>query len=163
MSIPAHEPPESRLPEPIDRIGERVVVPVVEERLDVGVRVVTTGTVRLERTVREREEVVDLPLERVRVEVERLRIERTLADDETPQPREEGDVLIVPVIEERLVVERRRVLVEEVRVRRVRETVHAPVSVTLRGDVVEVERAAASPGTSAATAPMDPTLAREPR
>ena len=52
------------------------------------------------------------------VEVERVAVGRTLAEGETPpQTREEGDTLIIPVVEEMAVVVKRLVLREEVRLR----------------------------------------------
>ncbi len=107
---------------PLDRArlgGGPAVIPVVVEELSVGTRVVDTGVVRLRKVVHEREEVVDPPLLRETVHVERVPVNRFV---EGPlSPREEGGVLIVPVLEEVLVVEKRLVLREELRITRRRE------------------------------------------
>ena len=55
-------------------------------------------------------------------------------------PRQEGDTLILSVLEEVLVVERRLVLKEEVRVVRTRVTEPATQRVTLRREEIVVER-----------------------
>ena len=45
----------------------------------------------------------------------RVPINRVLPDDAaTPEPRQEGDTLVIPVVEEELLVFKRRVLKEEV-------------------------------------------------
>jgi uncharacterized protein (TIGR02271 family) len=124
-----------------DRLGEafeRTVLTEAEERLRVGVREVETGRVRARRTVETFEETVEVPLARETVEVERVAVGEIV--DEAPQPRREGDVLVVPVVEEVLVVERRLRLVEEVRIRQeTREEVETQTH-TLRRTRVETER-----------------------
>jgi len=54
--------------------------------------------------------------------------------------RHEGDTMIVPVLEEVLVVEKRLVLKEELRVTRRRVETREPQTVTLRREDVVVER-----------------------
>ncbi len=54
--------------------------------------------------------------------------------------RQEGDLLIVPVVEEVLVVEKRLVLKEELHIRRRVETESVEVPVELRRQRAEVER-----------------------
>lgn len=119
--------------------GGPTVVPVVVEELSVGTRVVDTGVVRLRKVVHEREEVVDAPLLRETVHVERVPVNRFV--DGPVGPREEDGVTIIPVLEEVLVVEKRLVLREEIRVTRRREPMpSAPQRVTLRREEVVVER-----------------------
>ena len=57
-----------------------------------------------------------------------------------PAIRQEGDVTIVPVVEEIVVVERRLMLKEELHVRRVRSTHRHEETVTLRYQEAEVVR-----------------------
>ncbi len=127
--------------------GERVTLPVVEERLDVDTREVVRSTVHIRKSVEEHDEAVEMPLQRKRVEVERVPVGRTV--DEAPLERREGDTLIIPVVEEVLVVTKQLVLKEELRITtRVDEHVERQ-TVTLRREHVEVDRAdaggAASP------------------
>ena len=81
---------------------------------------------------------VDATLERDEVEVRRVPVGREVT--EAPAIREEGDLTIVPVLEERLVVEKRLFLVEEIHIvrRRVSEAVSIPTE--LRRTEVEIER-----------------------
>jgi uncharacterized protein (TIGR02271 family) len=116
-----------------------VVIPVMAERLEVGRQVSETGVVRVRKLVHEREETVDRSVTRETVRVERVPINRVV---EGPiEARQEGDTLIIPVLEEVLVVERRLVLKEEVRIVRQRVTEPAQAErVTLRREEIVVER-----------------------
>jgi uncharacterized protein (TIGR02271 family) len=120
------------------RGSENIVVPVVVEELDVQRRQVETGRVRLTKVVREHEEMVDEPLLREEVTVQRAAINQIVNE---PVPvRYEGDTMIVPVLEEILVVEKRLVLKEEIRITRQRVEWREPQRVTLRSEEVIVER-----------------------
>jgi uncharacterized protein (TIGR02271 family) len=99
---------------------------------------VETGRVRVGVSSQAREETVELPLARERVEVERVPIGREV--DAVPPTRREGDTVIVPVVEEVAVVQRKLVLKEEVRLRLVRTTEQHRERVTLRRQQAVVER-----------------------
>jgi uncharacterized protein (TIGR02271 family) len=120
-----------------------IVLPVVSEELTVGKRRVETGRVRLRTVVTERQETVDVPLEREEVEVERVEINQFV--DQAPTARREGGDLVIPLVEEVLVVEKRLRLKAEVRVRLRKTTVHEPQQVTLRGEEIAVERVSGEP------------------
>jgi uncharacterized protein (TIGR02271 family) len=115
-----------------------IVLPVVAEELSVQKRQVQTGGVRVTKQVHEREEVVDEPGFEEEVSVERVPVERVLEAPATV--RTEGDTLIVPVMEETLVIQKRLVLKEELRITKRRREVRAPEHVTLRREEVNVER-----------------------
>ena len=114
-----------------------VVIPIVEEMLTVDKRAVVTGGVRLVKRVTEREEVIDEALLREAVTVERVPINQIVA--EAPASRQEGDTLIVPVLEEVLVTEKRLLLKEEIRITRTQTTVHEPQTITLRAEHAALE------------------------
>jgi uncharacterized protein (TIGR02271 family) len=122
-----------------ERAGEpAVVVPVVEEELRVGKRVVETGRVRVSKHVSEREELVDEPLVREEYDVERVPV--NVYVDEPVGPRQEGDTLVVPVLEEVLVVEKRLLVREELRITRRQTEGRETRSVTLLSEEISVER-----------------------
>jgi len=82
-----------------------------------------------------------------RVEVERVPVGRTLAEGEAaPVPHEEGDTLIIPVIEETAVVVKRLVIQEEVRLHFVPTERLFEQAVDVRRQQAIVERA--PPGTN---------------
>jgi uncharacterized protein (TIGR02271 family) len=126
------------------RIKQRAetVVPLAREELEVGKRSVERGRIRVRKTVRSREELVEQPLQHDEVTVERVAVNREV--DAPPQPRYERDALVIPVIEEVLVTRKQLVLKEEIYIRRRSvESVHQE-RVTLRSEDVEVERQAKS-------------------
>lgn len=116
-----------------------LVIPVVEERLEVSRERVETGRVRISKSVEAREVVVDDPLKRESVRVEHVPINQVVTGA-VPQVREEGDVTVIPILEERVVTRTELVLVEEVRIHRDHSEYHDPQRVTLRKEVVAVER-----------------------
>jgi len=118
--------------------GSVTVIPVIAEELEVRKRNVETGGVRVSKVVHEREEVVDEPLFREEVDVERVTINRAV--DGPVATRQEGDVTIIPVLEEVLVVEKRLMLKEELRITRRRVEEHRPQRVSLRTEDATVER-----------------------
>lgn len=121
------------------RDARGLVIPVVEERLEVSRERVETGKVRISKTVEAREEVVDDPLSRETVRVEHVPINQVVTGG-IPQVRQEGNLTVIPILEERVVTRTELVLVEEVRIHRDRSTYHDPQRITLRKEVVAVER-----------------------
>jgi uncharacterized protein (TIGR02271 family) len=98
-----------------------VVIPVIEEELVAGREKVPTGTVRVSKKVEQVRQTAIAPAIHETVEVKRVPVNRVI--ESMPQMRTEGDVVIIPVVEEELVIQKRLVLKEEVHVRR-RRTVH---------------------------------------
>jgi len=119
-------------------VAEEQVLPLVEENLVVNRRTVETGTVRVRTVLEQREELARADIYRHQVTVEHVPINREI--DEVPTPWEDGDVLVIPVVEEVLVVEKRLILREEIRVGRRREIEHVEQPVTLRSMQALVER-----------------------
>ena len=119
-------------------VTEGQTIPLVSEQMQVGKQTVTTGTVRLHRDVEAFTDSVSLPLTRTSWEIERNAVGQLV--DEKPEPRQEGDVMIFPLVEERLVAKREYFLVEEVRVRQVTTTTERTASLQLKRDVLTVER-----------------------
>lgn len=124
--------------------GDEVVIPLVAETLSVGRREVETGRVRFSTTVTERVETIDEPLFKTVVEVKRVGVARFV--DAPPAVRYEQDVMIVPIMEEVLIVEKRLRVKEEVYISQKREEYRSPQQVTLRTETLSEERLpAASP------------------
>lgn len=120
---------------------DQLVVPVVAEQLAVGTRTVDTGRgVRVHKTVVEQPVTIDERLARDEVEVRHVPVDRIVALEEAPANRYEGDTLIVPVLEEVLVVERRVRIKEELHITRIRREEQHLEEVTLKAEQVRVER-----------------------
>lgn len=136
-SAERHQPAAPGAGAAADSAVERRTVPLFAEELQVERRE-REGRVRVRKVVHEDLASVDEELREESVRVERVPVQR-LADG-IPGIREEGDVLVVPVLEERLVVEKRLFIVEELRISRHSTTRRAPQQVKLRREEVIVER-----------------------
>jgi uncharacterized protein (TIGR02271 family) len=128
----------ARVAAPLQTRNDDVVIPIVQEQLRVDRERVETGAVRITKSVSEREEVIDLPFTREEVQVERVQINEVVTT--APPIRYEGDTMIIPLVEEVLVVERRLLLREEVRVSKVSEVRQEPQRVPLKVEELSVER-----------------------
>jgi stress response protein YsnF len=125
-----------------DSTAEETVLPLVEEALRVGKRRIETGRVRISVATEAEERLVRETLRSERAEVERVNIGHELTEGE-PAPiarREEDGTFILPVLEEVLVIERRLVLREEIRLRLVAAEEAIEETVTLRRQRAEVEK-----------------------
>lgn len=116
------------------------VIPVIEEEIVVDKYVVESGKVRVSKRVSEHEEIVDEPLFHEQVSVERVSVNRVI--ETAPGVRNEGDTLVIPIVEERIFVEKRLVLVEELRVKKQLVETHQPQKISLRKEQVEITRVA---------------------
>ena len=114
------------------------VIPLVEEHLSVSTRKVETGRVRVSTKVEERTEMIVAELQRDDVTVERIPVNREI--EAVPEVRWEGATFIVPVVEEVLVVEKRLVLKEELRIRPEKSVERVEKPVVVRRTVASVER-----------------------
>ena len=119
------------------------VIPLLAEEIAVSKRTVETGRVQVARITHEREQLIDEPLAHEAVEIDRTPINRQV--DAMPAIREEGDTIVIPIVEEVLVIERRLLLKEEVRVRRVHSTQRHQESVTLRHHEAVITRLPVEP------------------
>ena len=136
-----------------DKTGE-TVIPLLAEEVAIAKQVVETGRVQVSRVTHEQEQLIDELLAHETVEIDRTPIGRQI--DAMPAVRDEGDTIVIPIVEEVLVIERRLLLKEEVRVRRVRSMERHQESVTLRHHEavitrLPVEAPAAGEGPDAST------------
>jgi stress response protein YsnF len=123
-----------------NRSEEQVVIPVVREELVVRKRSVDAGSgVRIAKTVAQQEHVVDEMLAKDDVVIERVGVGRVVDAANLPGIRYEGATMIVPVLEEILVTEKRTILKEELRVTSTRRQVREQQRVVLRSEQVSVD------------------------
>lgn len=126
--------------------GEPLVIPVIQEKLLVGVEQVDTGRgVRIHKTVTEHTHNIDEALLRDAVEVRRVPVDKIVSLSDAPVARQEGDTFIVPILEEVLVVEKRLRIKEEVHITRTARTERYTDTVSTRAEHVTVERFDDSP------------------
>ena len=124
-------------------------VPVVQEEAWVEKRIVDTGRgVRIHKTVVEHPCRIDESLLHDDVEVSHVPVDRIVPLDQAPATRYEGDTLVVPILEEVLVVERRLRIKEELHITRTRREERHVDTVLLKSEQVSVERFDEQGGTS---------------
>ena len=115
-------------------------IPIVEEEARVEKRLVERDRVRVTTRTDLVEEKVHAALRTDAVKVERVPVNRALEPGEAvPAVRTEGHVTVVPVLEEIVVVEKRLLLKEELRITREStvEDVEIPISLKKQSAVVE--------------------------
>lgn len=129
MGIEQGTPPSGEAP--------KEVLPVAEESLSVRKETVTTERVRISTRTHERTELAEMDLASEELDVVRVPIGREVS--QAPGVRTEGEVTIIPVLEEVVVLEKRLVLREELHVRRNRhvETFRRPIALRTQEAVVE--------------------------
>jgi uncharacterized protein (TIGR02271 family) len=117
--------------------GEVQRIPVIEEHLHVEKQVAESGGVRINKLVHERQEAVEVPLFAEEVEIRRTVVNRPV--DGPVEPRYEGDTLVIPLLEEVVVVQKQLLLREEIYITKKQIEMHQTEQVTLRGEEVVVE------------------------
>ena len=124
-----------------DMDAGKLVVPVVHEQFRVDKHTVDTGRgVRIHKSVSEQRHTIEEELLRDAVAVRRVAVDRIVPPSQAPVTRQEGDTLIVPVLEEVLVVEKRLRIREEIHITRTHSPqLHAETD-TLRTEQVANER-----------------------
>ena len=121
-----------------ERQPEDLRIPLHAEEVSVSRREIEKGNVQIALITGAREQLIDEELTHVRVEIERVPIGRTI--EIVPPIGQEGDITIIPVVEEVVVVERRLVLKEEIRVRRMSTKEQHQETVVLRQQEAVVTR-----------------------
>jgi uncharacterized protein (TIGR02271 family) len=121
--------------------SEQIRIPIYEERLRTSVQPVELGEVRVHKTVERFPDRVIRTVEREELEIERVPLDQLI--DEPAQTRQEGEWLVVPVMEEVLVVTKQLVLTEEIRIRTKRVAEEQEVYEILRREHVTIEDATA--------------------
>ena len=118
-----------------------------EEELRAGVRERAAGQVNVKKSVRTEREVVRVPRRREEVDIERVSIEGEAREVSTATEAYIGeDEVVVQVFEEEVVVSKRVVLKEEIRLRKRVAWDEEVVEVDLRKEEVEVDDQSARGG-----------------
>jgi uncharacterized protein (TIGR02271 family) len=118
-----------------------LTIPLATEELVAGTREVEQGRVLVRKRVDTVPQDIQVEVGHDEVDVERIPVGREIA--EAPAVRHEGDTMIIPVIEEVLVVEKRLRLVEEVRITTRRVSEQRTIREEVRREAVEVDTAPA--------------------
>ena len=147
----SEQPPDD---DPVGSVAEeRVVlqedlrVQRSEEELRAGVREREAGQVNVKKSVRTEREVVRVPKRREEVVIERVPVDGEARETSTSTVTDIGeDEVVVQVFEEEVVVSKRVVLKEEIRIRKRVAWDEETVEVDLRKEEVEVDEQSARGG-----------------
>jgi len=118
---------------------EKIVLPLTEERLDVEKKWVKAGEVIVRREVETQDQTIPVDLAYEEVSVQRIPVGQVFDEEHRPRQRQEGDTIIIPVVEEQIVVLKRYLVREEIRITRKRTMRHEDVKGTVRRDNIFVE------------------------
>jgi uncharacterized protein (TIGR02271 family) len=113
-------------------------IPIIEEEAKVEKKVVEKGKVKIYKTVKEETESLNLPVINEEVQIQRIPLNKIV--EKAPEAvRYEGDTMIIPVLKEIAVVEKKILLVEEIRVTKTATHSEQKEEVTLRKEEINIE------------------------
>ncbi|MGB3681581.1 MAG: PRC and DUF2382 domain-containing protein [Rubrobacteraceae bacterium] len=141
------EQPAARESRSADRDEDEIRVERKEEELRAGVRQREAGSVNVRKRVRTDQEQVRVPKRREEVTVERVPVEESgtsaggsaTSGGETPGVESSEDEIRIPIVEEEVVVEKRPVVKEEIRIRKDLVEEEEVVQADVRKEEVEVD------------------------
>jgi uncharacterized protein (TIGR02271 family) len=114
------------------------VIPVVEEELIAQSEPVKTGSVKVQKHVQKSVKRVDVPVTRDTADVRRVPVNKVI--DAVPKIRTVNGTIIVPVVEEEVVVTKRLILKEELHISRHQTKERFTRDVTVHRERAEVQR-----------------------
>ncbi len=115
-------------------------IPLAEEQAEVSTTRVVDRRIRIQRSTTSAEQLLEAELWREEVEITRVEKNEPVEEGYFPQVRQEGEVLIVPVIEEQVEIIRRHILKEEVHIHKLKKREHFQQQVTLRSQEIEINK-----------------------
>ena len=115
---------------------KRHTVTLAEERLELGTKKVVDRRVRITRATRVDEKNITAELTQENADIKRFAKNEVLEAQNIPQIRQEGDVTIIPIIEERVEIIKHYVLIEEIHIIKKRSTERHQEIITLRSQEI---------------------------
>lgn len=153
------EPHSAAITNQFESSRDEDVLQVVEEDMTVGKKLLERSRVRVNKRVETYEEIVDVPIVHERFRVEHIPINQVIEGD-VPIERDEGEIHIIPIIEEIVTTEARLWFREEVYISKQRRYDTLSSEVTLRRELAEFERVSYDES-QLATKLLDETNAQE--
>lgn len=120
--------------------SENLTIPVIEEQITTRKEVVEKEKVRITKVVHEEQVPVITPYISEEVEVQHIPIDQYVDSESLPQVRYEGNKIIIPVLKEVVVVEKKTVLVEELHITKHQLQKESNEHVSIRKEEILVER-----------------------
>jgi|SRR5947209_7545404 len=116
-----------------------VVIPVVQEEVNVDAAPVVTGGVRVTKHVHTQDEVLEQQLRTSHADVKRVKTNRVVDGPHQPTHRQ-GDTLVIPVVSEVLRIEKQWVVTEEIHITETKQTETVQQTVPIRYEQAQIER-----------------------
>jgi uncharacterized protein (TIGR02271 family) len=127
-----------------------VVVQLREEYLVPVKNWVEAGALLVHKGVETETQTVPVEVLHEEVDIQRIPVNQVLADGAVAAPWQEGDTLVIPVVQEEIVVTKRFVVREEMRITKKRVAQQQEVTDTIRRETIHLETTGAvqaySPG-----------------
>lgn len=124
----------------LDGKADELVIPLASEEASITKREVVKGRARIHVVTDLADEKLQTELRQENIEIRHVPVNRYIGPgDLKPVTRTEGDVVIIPIIEEVAVIEKRLLLKEELHIHRHAISQPAEIPVTLRRQRAEVE------------------------
>jgi uncharacterized protein (TIGR02271 family) len=144
-SNPGPESAASGLPVTGEQVNQdltrEMIIPVIEEQVHVDKKVVESGRVRITKVVSEQEVPVSIPLIEEEHDIQRVPVNEYV-ETAPPPIRYEGDTMIIPVVREVLVIQKRLLVVEELHITKTQVQKQDTQHITLRKEEVMVQHLA---------------------
>ena len=121
------------------------IISVVHEHAVVRKEMVETGKVHIRKRVTEEVVSVNLPVINETYQVEHVPVEKKILDTPPPALRYEGNKMIIPVLREITVVQKKYEVIEELHITRHSEETPLMQEITLLKEHVQVERRKTDP------------------
>jgi uncharacterized protein (TIGR02271 family) len=133
--------PIPKVPRPAKGMLEpgEIAIPLVEEELVAKKQRVKGGEVIVRKSIETLPQSLPVDLTYDEVSVERVAINRVFEGTKPPQQRQEGDTLIIPVVEEQAVIVKRYVVREEIRITKRQATRREDLNGTVRREQIHIE------------------------
>ena len=126
-------------PEDFDKSDDKIIIPILEEEVKVTKKGIETGHVNLSKTINESLESFEIPLTEEEIVVKRIP-KNEFIDTMPAASRYEGDIMIVPILKEVAVIEKRIMLVEEIHVSKLKTEKTEMHEVVVRKEEINITR-----------------------
>jgi uncharacterized protein (TIGR02271 family) len=114
-------------------------LPVMHEKVNVGKTIIEKGRLKISKVVKEESEVLNLPVTTEQVHIKRVPVNKIV--ENIPEPvRYEGNAMIIPVLQEVTVIEKKLLLVEEIHVTKTSVSSEETKEIKLRKEEINIER-----------------------
>jgi uncharacterized protein (TIGR02271 family) len=115
------------------------LIPVMQEEVNIGKKIIEKGRVKISKVVKEESEVLNLPTISEQVHIRRIPVNKII--ENTPESvRYEGNTMIISVLQEVTVVEKKLLLVEEIHLTKTSVSSEETKEITLRREEINIER-----------------------